>query len=221
MKPSEAKPVERVIAGLNTFNAAHPWNHNERLHPWILRNLPDRRERALDVGCGRGVLLAELAVRFDAVHGTDVDAPMREAARQRCAGLPNVVVDDAQLAELDGLYDLITMVAVLHHLDAAESLRQAARLLAPGGRLLVVGVAPPSGPVDLLWEIASLALNPVVGFVKHPRRASGVDPRPPVPVRDAGVSLDELKRIAGDIVPGAAFRRRLFFRHTISWTMPG
>ena len=214
-------PVERAIAALNAFNAAHPWNHNERLHPWILRNLPGRRERALDVGCGRGVLLAELAVRFDAVQGTDIDAPMREAARQRCADLPNVVVDGAQLAELDGPYDLITLVAVLHHLDAAQALGEVARLLAPGGRLLVVGVAPPSGPVDLLWEIASLALNPVVGFMKHPRRTSGVDPRPPVPVRDASVSLDELKRIAGDILPGAAFRRRLFFRHTISWTKPG
>lgn len=214
-------PVERAIASLNAFNAAHPWNHNERLHPWVLRNLPERRGRALDVGCGRGVLLAKLAVRFDAVQGTDIDAPMREAARQRCADLPNVVVDGAQLAELDGPYDLITLVAVLHHLDAAEALGEVARLLAPGGRLLVVGVAPPSGPVDLLWEIASLALNPVVGFMKHPRRTSGVDPRPPVPVRDASVSLDELKRIAGDILPGAVFRRRLFFRHTISWTKPG
>ena len=221
MRLSPTKPAERAIAALNAFNAAHPWNHNERLHPWILRNLPERRERALDVGCGRGVLLAELAVRFDAVQGTDIDAPMREAARQRCADLPNVVVDGAQLAELDGPYDLITLVAVLHHLDAAEALGEVARLLAPGGRLLVVGVAPPSGPVDLLWEIASLALNPVVGFMKHPRRTSGVDPRPPVPVRDASVSLDELKRIAGDILPGAVFRRRLFFRHTISWTKPG
>ena len=221
MRLSPTKPAERAIAALNAFNAAHPWNHNERLHPWILRNLPERRERALDVGCGRGVLLAELAVRFDAVQGTDIDAPMREAARQRCADLPNVVVDGAQLAELDGPYDLITLVAVLHHLDAAQALGEVARLLAPGGRLLVVGVAPPSGPVDLLWEIASLALNPVVGFVKHPRRTSGVDPRPSVPVRDASVSLDELKRIAGDILPGAVFRRRLLFRHTISWTKPG
>ncbi len=222
MEPSgTTKPIERVLTGLNAFNAAHPWNHNERLHPWLLRNLPERRDRALDVGCGRGKLLAELAVRFTAAHGTDVDAAMREAARQRCARLPNVVVDGAQLADLDGHYDLITMVAVLHHLDAPDALRQVARLLAPGGRLLVVGLAPPTTPVDLAWEMSSLLLNPVVGFIKHPRRAAGVGPRPPVPVRDATASLGELKRIARDLLPGAAFRRRLFFRHTIHWTKPG
>ncbi|MFT4216188.1 MAG: class I SAM-dependent methyltransferase [Micropruina sp.] len=213
--------VVRAVAALNAFNAAHPWDHNERLHGWILRNLPARRERALDVGCGRGVLLAKLADRFAAVHGTDIDAAMREASRHRCAARPHVVVDGAQLAELDDHYDLITMVAVLHHLDPTESLREAARLLTPGGRLLVVGLAPPTTPVDLAWEVASLLLNPAMGFIKHPRRAAGVDPRQPVPVRDATVSLGELRRIAGDVLPGAVFRRRLFFRHTIRWTKPG
>ncbi len=213
--------ARRVAAGLNAFNAAHPWNHNEHFHGWILRHLPERRERALDVGCGRGELLAELAVRFTGAHGTDVDAAMREAARERCADLPNVTVDGVQLGDLDGPYDLITMVAVLHHLDVAEALRQVARLLAPGGRLLVVGLAPPTTPLDVVWDLTSMLLNPVVGFAKHPRRASGDDPRPPVPVRDATLSLGELKRIAGAVLPGSVVRRRLFFRHTISWTKPG
>ncbi len=212
--------ARRVAAGLNAFNAAHPWNHNEHFHGWILRHLPARRDRGLDVGCGRGELLAALAVRFDAVHGTDVDAAMRKAARLRCAALPNVTVDDAQLADLDGPYDLITMIAVLHHLDVAEALRQVERLLAPGGRLLVVGLAPPTTPLDVVWDLASMLLNPLVGFVKHPRRTSGVDPRPPVPVRDATLSLGDLKRIVRAVLPGAVVRRRLFFRHTISWTKP-
>lgn len=69
-------------------------------------------------------------------------------------------------------------------------------------------------------DLTSMLLNPVVGFAKHPRRASGDDPRPPVPVRDATLSLGELKRIAREVLPGAVIRRRLFFRHTISWTKP-
>jgi hypothetical protein len=51
-----ANPVvltaERWLARLN---ARHPWNHNEHFHGWILRNLPDRRQAAVDVGCGAGV----------------------------------------------------------------------------------------------------------------------------------------------------------------------
>ncbi len=214
-------PARRIAAGLNAFNAAHPWDHNEHFHGWILRHLPERRDRALDFGCGRGELLAALADRFAAAHGSDADAAMREAVRSRCAGVPQVIVDGAQLADLDGPYDLITMVAVLHHLDAADALRRVPRLLAPGGRLLVVGLAPPAGPLDLIWEVASLALNPVMGFVKHPRRATGVAPRPPAPVRDATLPLDELKRLVHAALPGAVVRRRLFFRHTISWTKPG
>ena len=49
-------------------------------------NLPDRRTSALDVGCGRGVLVARLADRFDSATGIDPDAAMVAAAEPRLAG---------------------------------------------------------------------------------------------------------------------------------------
>jgi hypothetical protein len=63
--------------GLDRFNARHPWNHNERYHDWILRNLPSRRDSALDVGCGRGVLLGKLATSFSTVVGIDAGTSAR------------------------------------------------------------------------------------------------------------------------------------------------
>ena len=59
-----------LATGMARLNARHPWSHNDHFHRWILRNLPARRRAALDVGCGRGELVAALAPRFGEVIGT-------------------------------------------------------------------------------------------------------------------------------------------------------
>jgi 2-polyprenyl-3-methyl-5-hydroxy-6-metoxy-1,4-benzoquinol methylase len=48
-----------------------------------LRNLPDRRQAAVDVGCGAGVLAGKLASRFAHVTGIDGDEGMAAAASAR------------------------------------------------------------------------------------------------------------------------------------------
>jgi len=113
------------------LNARHPWSHNDHFHGWILRRLPAQRGQALDVGCGQGELLASLASSFDEVVGIDTDPAMRAAASARCRGLPSVRVSGTPLSELDGPFDVVTMVAVLHHLDVEAALHDVRRLLAP------------------------------------------------------------------------------------------
>ena len=81
--------AERWLARLN---ARHPWNHNEHFYGWILRNLPDRRQAAVDVGCGAGVLAGKLAFRFAHVTGIDGDEGMAAAASARLAGEPRVSI---------------------------------------------------------------------------------------------------------------------------------
>lgn len=121
-------------------------------------------------------------------------------------------------------YDVVTMVAVLHHLDLEDALARARDLLAPGGRLLVVGLARVASPRDVAVDVVSAVLNPLVGMVKHPRRArpgdTGAD-APGMPVRAPGRSVDEIVRAARELLPGARVRRRLFFRYTLEWTSPG
>ena len=63
----------------------------------------------------------------------------------------------------DGEADLITMVAVLHHLDLEDTLARIPGLLAPGGRLLVVGLARVSSLPDLAAGLISAVVNPVMG----------------------------------------------------------
>ena len=218
--------LTRTVAGgsaseaMRALNARHPWSHNDHFHSWIMANLPVHRQTALDVGCGRGELLAVLAPVFEDVVGTDRDSQMRGQAASRCAGLPNVTINDKDLTQLAGPFDLVTMVAVLHHLTIDETLREVRRVLAPGGRFLVVGLAPPRGPRDHLWDLASTVTNPLIGYVKHPWPSHAGPHPPPFPVADPTLPFEEVRQHVDDVMPGAVMRHRLGFRHTIAWTMP-
>jgi SAM-dependent methyltransferase len=215
----------RGAEALRRLNARHPWNHNDHFHAWITSRLPAHRGRALDVGCGRGALLETLAPLFDQVTGIDVDQEMREAADARCARLENVEVTGTPLAALaedrPGGVDLVTMIAVLHHLDLEDALTQVPDLLAPGGRLLVVGLAPPRTARDQLWDAASIVTNPLIGMVTHPWPAPPGQEEPRIPVKDPTMSFDEVRTRASRILPGLQMRHHLAFRYTLEWEKPG
>lgn len=227
MRPMALRRFAASFAGgafstaMARLNARHPWSHNDHFHSWIAANLPQRRRAALDVGCGRGDLLAALSPHFESVQGNDADEEMCQAAASRCAGLPNVTVHDGPWTDLRGPFDLVTMVAVLHHLDVAQALQHVRDTLAPGGRFLAVGLAPPRSAVDHAWDLASIAANPVIGFVKHPWPDRDAPQPPPFPVAEPTMSFNELHDHVTDVMPGAEMRHRLGFRHTIAWTKPG
>lgn len=206
---------------LRRVNDRHPWSHNDAYHPWIATQLPEHRRRALDVGCGHGELLAMLAGHFDRVHGIDADEAMREAATARCAGLSNVTVDATELSAIDdGYADLVTMIAVLHHLEVHTALAQVRRILRPGGRFLSVGLARPVSAVDQAWEVASMVTNPLIGYIRHPWRAIEAPARAPFPIADPELSFAQIQDAVEVELPGAVIRRGLGFRHTIAWTKP-
>lgn len=213
---------------LAAVNSRHPWNHNEHFHAWILRNLPASRQAAVDVGCGTGVLAGKLASRFARVTAIDADEGMSAAARARLAGDRRVSIVRCRFEEFavasQSEVDLITMVAVLHHLDLDDTLTRIPKLLAPGGRLLVVGLAKVDSLTDAVVDLMSSAANPVMGVVKHPRPARQPDlaaeRRPVMPVRDPACTVAEIAAAVSARLPGATIRRRLYFRYTLRWDKP-
>jgi SAM-dependent methyltransferase len=205
---------------MRRLNDRHPWSHNDHFHSWVVANLPKPCRTLLDVGCGRGELLTAVASHVGTVTGCDIDATMRKVAAGRCAGLPNVFVVARPWTDLEGPFDAVTMIAVLHHLDVQEALRAVRRLLAPGGRFLAVGLAVPRSFQDFRWEAASVVTNPVIGLAKHPWPDRTGAQVPSFPVRDPTMSFDELRAIIDTVMPGAILRHRIAFRHTIAWTKP-
>lgn len=115
----------------------------------ILEQLGDRPfETLLDLGTGTGSMLSLLADRCRYGLGIDANRSMLAVARSRLDGpmhghLHVQQGDILDLASLDRTFDLVTVHQVLHYLDdPSTALQEAARVLAPGGRLLVVDFAP-------------------------------------------------------------------------------
>jgi SAM-dependent methyltransferase len=99
----------------------------------------EQGERVLDVACGDGVL-GEMLIRSKgcSVLGLDVSAYAREMAGKRGVGaLPCDISEDSFPVE-EASFDVATMLCCLEHVfDPGHTLREAARAVRPGGRLLV------------------------------------------------------------------------------------
>lgn len=112
------------------------------LNAEILKRLPECAV-AVDLGCGTGALLAALASRARTVIGVDSSPLMLEQARHRCAGYADSI--QMRIGELEHLpmrdaeADCAALNLVLHHLRSPlEGLREARRVLKPGGWLILV-----------------------------------------------------------------------------------
>jgi ArsR family transcriptional regulator len=98
-----------------------------------------------DLGCGTGALAAELAPRVRRVIAVDQSPAMLRAARRRLAAHDNVVLHEARLEALplpDASCDAAVAALVLSYVDdPGPALREAARVLRPGARLVVLEAA--------------------------------------------------------------------------------
>ena len=111
-----------------------------------LLGLLDDRATVADLGTGTGQFAATVAPYVRRVIAIDASQAMLAAARQRLAPHANVELRQGELESLPlevGEADLAVLLLVLHHLaEPAAALAEAARVVKPGGRLLVFDMMP-------------------------------------------------------------------------------
>jgi ubiquinone/menaquinone biosynthesis C-methylase UbiE len=192
------------------------WNHNLHYHPVVLRAIPAGCRRALDVGCGEGMLAWKLASRCQQVIAIDADRDtlLRAQARGLADSRVKFVEGDVLSYPFpDAGFDLITVVATLHHLPLRPALVRFQELLQPGGVLAIIGLYRPQTIQD--YAIAAAAF-PVSWMFRCLHQAAAVG----APLQEPKETLREIRAACEGAMPGGAFRRHLLFRYSFVWRKP-
>ena len=191
---------------------AKRFNHTIQYQRKLLAHLPAGASTAIDAGCGEGIAARALAREGLTVVGIDEDAPSIERARAQWSEGITYVVGDVLTTDLEQA-DVVYSGAMLHHMDISEGLERLKSLVAPGGRLLIVGAAKNTLkdlPREFAASIADKAFTLVKGSWKH--GAPTVWPPPH--------TYGDVERAAAKLLPGSEFKQELLWRYTIVWDAP-
>lgn len=140
------------------------WQSDER----SLRPLAGKR--ALDVGCGAGLLCEPLARLGAEVTGVDAAPELIAAARAHAEGQALAIDYRAcGVEEVDGRFDLVTALEVIEHVASPEAfLRSLAERLATGGLVIL------STPNRTAWS-RLLTITLAEGFGRIPKGTHDYD----------------------------------------------
>ena len=128
-------------------------------------------DRVLDIAGGTGDLARAFAPRVGArgmVVLTDINEAMLRVGRDRLldAGLalPTAVCDAERLPFADAGFDLVSVAFGLRNMTHKErALAEMARVLRPGGRLLVLEFSRPAEPLRKPYDFYSFKVMPLIG----------------------------------------------------------
>ncbi len=194
-------PTYDRYASLLSFGQDPRWRR------FLVSRVPASAERVLDVACGTAAVSIELARAAPTriVTGVDQSPEMLAAGRARVdrAGLGSRIDLREGRAEslpfADGEFDALTFTYLLRYVDdPAATMRELARVVAPGGTIAMLEFGVPRGLWRPLWELYVRIGLPLAGAVVSPAwRDVGRFLGPNIREFHARVSLEELWREAG------------------------
>ena len=168
------------------FTQQATWTRDLRRYLFAQAGLNSAR-RILEVGCGTGVLLQELAMRKTlAVHGVDIEAGRLLEARVHAPGAVLARGDALALPYPAAAFDLtFCHFLLLWVADPLQALGEMRRVTRPGGAVLALAEPDYGRRLD-----APAALEPLGRWQAEALRRQGADP-------DLGRRLADLFRRAG------------------------
>jgi 2-polyprenyl-3-methyl-5-hydroxy-6-metoxy-1,4-benzoquinol methylase len=206
------------------------WDHNTYYHERLLRALPARCRRVLDVGCGAGAFAARLAERADRVDALDRAPLMIAEAERTVPANVTCLLGDAASADLAaGSYDAVTSISALHHMELPAVLPRLATALRPGGVLIAVShhrLEVPRGlPADAASVLANNARRAVLLCLPAGRRYRREMYRrqaalPRAPIMDPELTLRQVRAQAAAALPGSRVRWLVHWRYELTWRKP-
>jgi ubiquinone/menaquinone biosynthesis C-methylase UbiE len=191
-----------------------PWSHNIAYFPFIAKVAGRKpRHSAIDVGTANGMLAAKLAVFIPSVLGLDAHAEQVTEATAAHPDVPGLRFEHGNVLNTrlsDEPYDFVACSATLHHMDTTAGLERLRELTAPGGTLVIVGLAFDSTGWDRLIHFATRIPIRVARALRGWYNHGG-------PVANASESWADMRRLVRATLPGATFRRRLYWRYSVVW----
>lgn len=154
-----------AVSGSESFGGlAEGYDFMDSLHnnnDFFLKRMPDRRELALDIGCGTGIVTQSLAGHFGKVVGIDISNEMLAAARKK-RNAPNIDYIEMNAESVDTVerYDYIVSRTTFHHIsDVPALLDKLKSMTKPGGRIAILDCTYEKGSPSIPRSIAVAYLS--------------------------------------------------------------
>jgi len=190
------------------------WNHNYAYNRWVSKRI-GKRNSILDVGCGSGTLALSLRTDDNNILGIDISESSIKKANKKNpysnVSFIQTTFEDFQ-ANSKG-FDAIVFVASIHHMDMANAIDKAKKLLTKNGVLIIVGLAKPSSLFDWIVEVARIIPSQIVSSIKKNTTSEELE----LDVLYKFPTMNEVRQICKERLCGYTLRYGLHYRYLLSW----
>ncbi len=201
------------------------WNHNNHYHSFLLKQLPNKGNAVLDIGCGSGEFSRLLARRFDTVVALDLSPKTIEVAKQRSQHYGNIDFQVGNILQWQfplEHFDAITSIATFHHLSVENLLPNLKAALKPGGKLAILDLLEQENIGDFSLDLIAVPLNWLFSLKNRHIQQS---PEATAAMRehlrsDKFLTRSQAKQIYLNSLAKAKIRKHLFWRYSVVWKKP-
>jgi demethylmenaquinone methyltransferase/2-methoxy-6-polyprenyl-1,4-benzoquinol methylase len=157
---------DRIAPVYDLMNRVMTMGLDQRWRRRTVKAVVEPGDRVLDAACGTGDLAIIAAKAGGAVTGLDFSERMLERARRKAPELKWVRGDLLALPFEDESFDSATVgFGVRNVADLAAGIEELRRVLRPGGRLAILEITQPRGPLRIFYSLWFDRIVPLLGKI--------------------------------------------------------